>query len=469
MKGMLAIDMGATSIRGILGYIEDGTLKTKEIMRFSHDRIKVNGRSHWDFDKIMKNIENTILEYGNDIGSIGVDTWGVDFGILDVCGNLIENPISYRDSKHLLGFNYAQEVTNLEDIFMNSGNQIMSINTLFQLLTLQREYNSEYKKIDKLLMMPDLINYFLCGKMYAEETITSTGQMYDIGKKEFSEEILNKFKIDKKIFPKIITQGEIIGSLKDSKIESLRKYDIPVISVASHDTASAILMTQAYENPEDTLFLSCGTWSLIGCITQKPVINQLAYRDNLTNEVGYKGSNMFFTNLTGLYLIEKLKTELEKKYNKKIDFKEITEFVENHQDINITFDVAKGIFGADEYDIIAEIDKEIGKKLDNDFDYFVVIYKSLVKKYEETIKKIEKITGRKFKKLHIIGGGAKSTILCQMIANATKLGVVVGPFEATAYGNIVIQAIALGTVPNLKTGLEVVARSEKLLEYKPEN
>lgn len=468
MKKSLAFDMGATSIRGILGYVENGQLKTEEVLRFSHERIKEDGRSRWDWKKIIGNIVNTIIKYKDEIESIGIDTWGVDFGVIDKEGNLLENPISYRDAKNAIGYENAQKVMSLKEIFMNTGNQIMSINTLFQLLTLKEVSEDNYSKIDKLLMMPDLINYFLTGERYAEATIASTTQLFDLAERKISNKILEKFEINKNIFPPVIEPGNIVGNLKNSRIEELRELDIPVISVASHDTASAALLTQAYTDPK-CMFLSCGTWSLIGCVTDKPVITEEAYDNSLTNETGYRDSNMFFTNITGLYLVEKLKEQLENRYSRKIPFEEITEYVKSNLTVATYIDVALPVFQQDEFDIISEIDNVTKEHQENDFDYFVIIYKSLTKKYNETINYIKSITKRGFDRLHIIGGGAKSTVLCQMIADETGLDVVVGPFEATAYGNILIQKIAQKEIASLEEGFKIIANTAQLYNYKAKN
>lgn len=463
MKYSLALDLGATSIRGILGYIEDGKLKIEEILRFSHERIKEDGRSRWDWNKIIKNIEETILKYGNNLASIGVDTWGVDFGILDNNGELLEKPVSYRDEYNITGFKAAQQNLSLHDIFMHTGNQIMPINTLFQLLALKEE-NRNYKNISTVLMMPDLINYYLTGNKFSEITIASTTQLFELENNKFSEKILDTYSINKNIFPEIITPGKIIGSTKNSKLKSIRKFDIPIISTASHDTASAVLLTKAYTD-NDTLFLSCGTWSLIGCLSDKPIITDQAFKNSLTNETGYNSSNMFFKNITGLYIFEKLKAQLEKKYKRDISFEEITEHVKNCN-IEDTFDVEKDIFQVDEFDVIKEINKIIKKELTNDFDYFKIVYKSLVKKYKETVKQISEILKKDFKCLHIIGGGAKSTFLCKMIADNLAIDVIAGPFEATAYGNLLVQKIALNEIKTLNEGFDLITKTTEITEFK---
>lgn len=465
MKYSLAFDLGATSIRGILGYVEDGKLKTEEILRFSHERIKENGRSRWDWNKIIKNIEETILKYGDSLSSIGVDTWGVDFGILDKDGELLENPVSYRDGYNMVGFEKAQESLSLKDIFMKTGNQIMSINTLFQILALKEE-NRNYKDIKTVLMMPDLINYFLTGKSYAEMTIASTTQLFELENKRYSSEILKRYGIEESIFPEVIEPGKIVGSTKNSKLESLRKFDIPVISIVSHDTASAVLLTKAYTDSE-TLFLSCGTWSLIGCLSEKPIITEEAFEDSLTNETGYNCSNMFFKNITGLYIVEKLKEQLEKKLGTEISFDEITDYVSSC-DVDKVVDVENEVFQQDEFNVIEEIEKIIEIPLDNDFDYFKVVYLSLVEKYKKTIEQISQVMNKRFKNLHIIGGGAKSKLLCQMIADSTKLDITAGPFEATAYGNLLIQKITLNEVKSLEEGFNIIEKSSEVYKYQAE-
>lgn len=351
MKCSLAFDMGATSIRGILGYVENGKLVTEEILRFSHDRVKIDERSRWDWEKIINNISETIFKYKDKIESVGIDTWGVDFGILDIHGNLIENPISYRDPKNVIGYETAQKKMSLENIFMATGNQIMSINTLFQILALKSQNEKSYEKIDKILMIPDLVNFILCGKKYSEATISSTSQLFNLEKNEFSNEILEKFNIPSNFFAPVIEQGDILGTLKESKIEKLRELNIPVISVASHDTASAALLTKAFTDSE-SLFLSCGTWSLIGCVTEKPIITKEAFKNSLTNETGYGNSNMFFTNITGLYLLEKLKLQLEEKEQREISFEEINNYIKSNEKKIPYIDVGLPVFQGDEFDVI---------------------------------------------------------------------------------------------------------------------
>ena len=467
----LAFDFGATSIRAILGAVENGRFVTTEVMRMSHQRVTEDGRSRWEWDKIVNKVVETIKAHAHEISSIAVNTWGVDFGVVGEDGKLLVNPISYRDARHNEGFEYAQETLSQEQIFMATGNQIMSINSLFQLLVLKKDSAqgcTTYNKINKLLMLPDLLNYLLTGQQRAELTIASTSQLLDLRTKKFAEPILQAYGIKESIFAPIVYPTEVVGSIKDSLIPELRELnkDIKVIACASHDTASAVLLTEAYTD-RDTAFLSCGTWSLIGGLTGEPVISKEAFARDLTNETGFAGSNMFFKNITGLYILEMLKNQLEAKRGAKIPFDEITAYVENCP-VDQFVDVGAEVFAQNEFDVKEAINSLLGTKFENDFDYFKVIYLSLAKKYHATLQDIETILQKKFKKLHMIGGGTQSKFLCQLVSNVTGLEVIAGPMEATAYGNLLAQKIALKEFDSLEQGRKVILDSSEFKVYHPQ-
>ena len=461
MNKVLAFDMGATSIRGIVGYIEGEKLITEEVMRMSHSIKNKNGRLYWDFDTILNKIADTIIE-NKDVSCIGIDTWGVDFGVLDRNGELIDTPFSYRDEKYSIGREVAKEKMSELEIFKNSGNQIMTINTVFQLLTLKKLNPDIYEKADKMLMMPDLIFYMLTGKKIGEETIWSTTGLYDMGQRKVSDTIFEKLELKKSLVPEIVKATEAVGSTRDSKIEALRSLNIDVIPVCTHDTASALLMTDSFLD-EDSMFLSCGTWSLIGSVVDKCIINDKAYKNNLTNELGFDSKPMFFKNITGLYLLEKYKSQLEKKLDRKISFDEISDYVKC-LDRNLTLiDMDAEVFARESIDVKTEIDKFIennGDKIpQDDFDYFAIIYESMVDKYIEVKSDIEKILNKSFKKIHIIGGGAKSSVLTSMIADKMGVDVKAGPYESSALGNILLSLLHLKEVKDLKSGIELILGS----------
>ena len=461
MNKVLAFDMGATSIRGIVGYIADGKLITEEVMRMSHSIKNKEGRLYWDFDAILDKIVNTIIE-NKDVSCIGIDTWGVDFGMIDKDGELIDTPFSYRDEKYSIGREEAKSKISELEIFKNSGNQIMTINTVFQLLTLKKLNPDIYEKADKLLMMPDLIFYMLTGKKVGEETIWSTTGLYDMGKKKVSDTIFEKLELKKSLVPEIVKATEVVGNTKDSRIEVLKSLNIDVIPVCTHDTASALLMTDSFLD-EDSMFLSCGTWSLIGSAVDKCIITDEAYENNLTNELGFDSKPMFFKNITGLYLLEKYKSQLEKKLGRKISFDEISAYVNGLDKKLPTIDMDAEVFARESIDVKTEIDRFIenngGNIPEDDFDYFAVIYESMVAKYMEVKADIEKILNKSFKKIHIIGGGAKSSVLTSMIANKMGVDVKAGPYESSALGNILLSLLHLNEVNDLKSGIELILGS----------
>ena len=461
MNKVLAFDMGATSIRGIVGYIADGKLITEEVMRMSHSIKNKDGRLYWDFDAILDKIVNTIIE-NKDVSCIGIDTWGVDFGMIDKDGELIDTPFSYRDEKYSIGREEAKSKISELEIFKNSGNQIMTINTVFQLLTLKKLNPDIYEKADKLLMMPDLIFYMLTGKKVGEETIWSTTGLYDMGKKKVSDTIFEKLELKKSLVPEIVKATEAVGNTRNSRIEVLKSLNIDVIPVCTHDTASALLMTDSFLD-EDSMFLSCGTWSLIGSAVDKCIITDEAYENNLTNELGFDSKPMFFKNITGLYLLEKYKSQLEKKLGRKISFDEISAYVNGLDKKLPTIDMDAEVFARESIDVKTEIDKFVEnnkeKVPEDDFDYFAVIYESMVNKYIEVKTDIEKILHKNFKRIHIIGGGAKSSVLTSMIANKMGVAVKAGPYESSALGNILLSLLHLKEVKDLKTGIELILGS----------
>ena len=461
MNKVLAFDMGATSIRGIVGYIADGKLITEEVMRMSHSIKNKDGRLYWDFDAILDKIVNTIIE-NKDVSCIGIDTWGVDFGMIDKDGELIDTPFSYRDEKYSIGREEAKSKISELEIFKNSGNQIMTINTVFQLLTLKKLNPDIYEKADKLLMMPDLIFYMLTGKKVGEETIWSTTGLYDMGKKKVSDIIFEKLELKKSLVPEIVKATEVVGNTKDSRIEVLKSLNIDVIPVCTHDTASALLMTDSFLD-EDSMFLSCGTWSLIGSAVDECIITDEAYENNLTNELGFDSKPMFFKNITGLYLLEKYKSQLEKKLGRKISFDEISAYVNGLDKKLPTIDMDAEVFAKESIDVKTEIDKFVEnnkeKVPEDDFDYFAVIYESMVNKYIEVKTDIEKILHKNFKRIHIIGGGAKSSVLTSMIANKMGVALKAGPYESSALGNILLSLLHMKEVKDLKTGIELILGS----------
>ena len=467
MKKVLAFDMGATSIRGIVGYIENAKFCTKEVMRMSHKIQKIDGRLYWDWEGIAKKIEETVLE-NPDVSTIGIESWGVDFGLIDQEGKLLQAPYSYRDEKFSVGREEAKALMEEFELFQNSGNQIMTINTVYQLLSLKKINPEIYEKADKLLMIPDLLFYLLTGEKIGEESIWSTTGLYDLTKKTVSEHLFSKLQLRQNLVPKIVRAGEWKGNTKNAKLERLRNLSIDVIPVCGHDTASALLMID--RNEEDaSLFLSCGTWSLIGAPVERAIVHREAYEKNLTNELSYQSETLFFKNITGLYLLEKYKAELEEKLERKISFSEISKFVKQDRENKAIIDMDAEIFGREGIQVKQEIDSFIvahgGKVPKEDFAYFTVIYESMVEKYREVKEDIEKILGRKFTKIHMIGGGARSEVLAEKNAQKLQVKVKAGPYESSALGNILLCLVHEKEVASIEEGRRLIYEASELKEY----
>ena len=469
MNKVLAIDMGATSIRGILGYVENGNLKIEEVMRLSHEIIEKDGRRYWQWDKLIDTIVDTINQQ-TDLTSVACDTWGVDFGILDSDGQLIDTPVSYRDSLHTEGFNKVKEQIDLFELYQLTGNQIMSINSLFQYMALKMFNIENYEKIDTILMTPDLINYLLTGNKYSEKTIASTSQMFDLKNGCWRIDLLDELDLKSDVFAPVINNGEYIGTTKDTLLPNLTNKDLKVYSIASHDTASAVSVTRAFFDP-DCLFLSSGTWSLIGGLTDEPVLTKEAFDSDLTNETGFQGQNMFFKNITGLYLFEKLRDELAVRDGKRMTHKEADGMTVEAKPFNYFMNIAE--YDLDNLSVIDSIQEYIEKtnqtQPETTGELLRGIYESLVFGYMKTVKDIERISGQTFQRVQIIGGGSKIGFLNQMIADGLNKEVVAGPDEASAIGNIVGQLLALGEWDSIEDAYNAVAKSFEYRTFTPQN
>lgn len=447
IKKVLAIDMGATSIRGIIGYRKNDQIEQELVFRLKHKPIQRDNRLYWDWDSIISSIKHCIIENHDKIDSIAIDTWGVDFGILS--NEEMKSPISYRDENHTKGMVSILEKVDREILYRETGNQIMPINTLFQLETYRLMDSEGYENIDKILMVPDFINYLLTGKMYGEKTICSTTQMFDMHRLDWNYDLMEKLGIDKSMFPPMIDNFTVIGSTRDSLIEELRSFDIPVISIASHDTASAIYAAGAYEDPE-TLFLSSGTWLLFGCVTDSPIVTDESYRLNMTNEIGCNNKNILLKNITGLFLIEQLKSDLEKINNRTYTYDEITSIVEDTESGLAKVDVDSSELAKINDNFIEVLEQDLLENnqqiYENKEVYFRIIYESLALKLQETQHEIETILDKKFKKIEIFGGGAQSKIFIDILHDILKMEIVVGEIEAASAGNVKAQLQALENV-----------------------
>lgn len=465
-KKFLAIDLGAESGRGVVGIFDGKKLNLEEIHRFPNTTSSILGSLHWNvlylFEEMKKALKIYSKKYGSDLDGIGINSWGVDFVLLDKNGKILSNPYHYRDKRTNGMVESVFKKVSRGKIFELTGIQFMQINTLYQLFAMKE--SAVLKVADKFLMIADLFNYFFTGKKLQEFSLATTSQMYNPRKKSWSKELLKKLGLPCSILPEIIQSGKIIGNILPEIEKEIGLRNVPVITVAAHDTASAVAAVP--DLTEGHAYLSSGTWMLLGVELKKPLIDKEVLKENFTNEGGVENTFRFLKNITGLWLIQQCK----KKWN--IEYAVINEFAKDAKPFSAFVDPDASYF-LNPLDMEEQIVKYWKKTKQNagisKENIARCIFESLSLKCRFVIEKIERLTAKRIKVLHIIGGGCKNKFLCQCISNAAKIPVIAGPVEATAIGNILMQAKAKGLISSVCEGRELVKNSFNLITYKPKN
>jgi rhamnulokinase len=469
----LALDLGAGSGRAIVGYFDDGKICLDEVLRFENKPVKLNNTIYWDFLALFDNIKKGIAlaqRKGYNLKGIGVDTWGVDFGLLDKTGNLIANPVSYRDSRTGGMSVEAFKTVSKEEMYGVSGIQLMEINTLFQLLSLKKSNDLSFQIADKLLFTPDLINYFLTGKPANEYTIASTSQLLNAQARSWDKSLFQALNLPMQFMEKIVQPGELLGSLTPEIAEETGAVQAKVFVVGSHDTASAIGAIPA--DGENWAFLSSGTWSLLGVLTDNPILTRQALENNFTNEGGIDNKILFMRNITGLWLLQRLIAEWEREEGAKqsydillADAEKTTPFQSIVDSDDVLFSNPPKMSAA-----IQAYCKNTNQPIPNTKGELVrCVLESLAIKYHFVMRKLSECSGKKIEKLYVVGGGSRNTLLNRFIADALNMEVVVALTEATAIGNIMQQAIADKTVADWSEGHEIIKNSFNFTPFKPNN
>ena len=467
---MLAIDLGASSGRGIVGSFDGNKLTLRENHRFSNDPVIVNGRMYWDilriFHEIKQSITKTVLEKDN-VASIGIDTWGVDYALIDRYGKMLANPTHYRDTRTEDIADYVNGILPLDELYQRGGIQCLNFNTIFQLAAEMRDDPDVFNRAERLLNIPDLLNYFLTGNMANEYTILSTGALLDAKKRDYAFDLIEKLGIPKKLFGEIVQPGYKVGKLLPQVLSETGKTNADVITVASHDTASAVIAVPTQE--EDFIYISSGTWSLMGTELKDPLINDRSQALNLTNEGGAMGSIRFLKNIMGLWLIQESRRQWRREGNE-YSFAQMEAWAKECKPLQCFIDPDDSSFATpgNMPEKVREFCRKTGQHVPESVGEVVrCIYESLSLKYRQTAESIETLMGRKAKVIHVVGGGTKDHFLSQMTADACGIPVAAGPEEATAIGNLMMQAIAAGEVANLKEARQIVAASFDLKHYEP--
>ena len=469
----IAVDLGAESGRVMLGTITDGRLGLEEVHRFSNGPVEQRDTLRWDFDRLLSEIKTGIGaaagKAGGQVLGIGVDTWGVDFGLIDADGQLIEAPYHYRDSRTNGMMDAAFESMPKRDVYQNTGIQFMQLNSLYQLFAMRRANSNVLAQADKLIFMADLFSYFLCGKAFGEYTLASTSQMMDMTTGQWSAPIFDKLGLPMSIMPEVTRPGTVVGELTDAAAQEIGCGKIPVIAVGSHDTASAVLGVPAGSG--NWAYLSSGTWSLMGVELPEAIVDDKTFQYEFTNEGGVENTIRLLKNIMGLWLVQECKRQWEREgqdlsYGKLASMATEAKPFFGHVNCDSSEFLAPG-------DMPARINKhltETGQKPTDDKGQMVrLVLESLALKYRSTLEAIEDVTGRTIDVLHIVGGGIQNELLCQFAANAIGKPVITGPIEATASGNILMQAIATGHIQSIAEARQVVHNSFDMKEYKPED
>ncbi len=465
-RNVLALDFGASSGRAVLVSYNEETISLQEVHRFENVPLERDGKIYWDLPRLMQNLEigmqkaYAIAPYD----SIGIDTWGVDYGMLDASGNLIENPRHYRDERSVGYSKQIVDVISSESLYARTGTQIMDINTLFQLMS-QRDHEG-FDGCETLLLMPDLMAYLLTGTISAERSIASTTQMLSVETGDWDRELLEMLQIPTRIFPPIVESGSKKGVLSATLQEKLGLPAIPVTAVCGHDTQCASFAAPAKR--ENHIFLSCGTWSLFGTVCDTPVVTKRAMQSELSNEIGYGGNVTFLKNIVGLWLIQESRRAYAKQ-GKCYSFSEIESMARDAKnDSYINPDDPRFTPPGDIPARIQAYCRETNQPVpETDDAIFRCIYESLAMRYCKTLSEIELCTGKHYPVIHMIGGGTKDAFLCQLTADACGCPVTAGPVEATVFGNAAIQLLAIGAIRTLEEAHDKIAASEKIQTYTP--
>src|SRR5919107_78397 len=464
----LAVDLGAESGRVVLGRFDGGRVSLEEVHRFPNTAVKLPDGLHWDILRILSEIKEGLAKAAREVRveGVGLDSWGGDFALLDREGALVSNPYHHRDPRTEEMLARALEKMPKEEIYETTGIQFMRINTLYQLLAIQDSPLLEVA--DTLLLVPDLMNYWLTGEKACEFTNATTTQLYDLEAEGWAEDLLQKLSLPVDVFPKIVPPATELGPLLPEVAEEVGLgAQLPVIAVASHDTASAVVAVPA--EGESFAYVSSGTWSLVGVETPEPVVTQEAMEANFTNEGGFEGRTRFLKNVMGLWLLQECR-RIWAQEGQESSYEELTRLAEEAPASGPLVDPDHPSFLApgDMPSRIRRFCEATDQRPPEELGQIArCIFESLALKYRWVVAQAGGIAGQNLEVVHVVGGGSQNSLLCQLTADATRLPILAGPVEATALGNVMVQAYARGYVGSLEEIRAVVRRSTDINRYTP--
>jgi rhamnulokinase len=455
----LAVDLGAESGRVIAVQFDGERLHLEELHRFPNTTVTINNTLHWDFLRLWQDIQ-TGIEKGKVLNpaSIGVDAWGVDFGLLDSQGSLIGNPVHYRDGRTTNMMEAAFAKVPKADIFTQTGIQFMPINTLYQILSLVESQSPQLQIAETFLTAPDLLNYLLTGAKVSEFSNATTTQLFNPTTGDWAREVMAKLDIPGHIFPEIVQPGTRLGNYQG----------IPVIAPACHDTGSAVAAVPT--RTEDFAYISSGTWSLVGLEVERPILTADALDANVTNEGGVYGTYRLLKNVMGLWILQQCRATWNAA-GKDYSYGRLVELAGKDQPRTAVFNPNNPIFlsPGDHPQHIRSYCRQTNQPVPETPGTVVrCVLKSLALAYREVLEQVTAVANRQVSVIHVVGGGSQNDLLNQMTANATGLPVIAGPVEATVLGNALVQFIALGEIGSLEQGRQIIANSGELKQYQPQ-
>jgi rhamnulokinase len=473
MAKFLAFDLGAESGRAVVGHLETKGLHLEEIHRFPNGPVRVTNSLHWDVLRLWNEIQHGLglaaSAYGSQLRSVGVDAWGVDFGLLAADDTLLGNPYHYRDRRTDGMMERAFRVVPRAEIYEQTGIQFMQINSLYQLLAMAQADSPLLEAAHLFLNMPDLFNFWLCGHKASEFTIATTSQCYDPRAGDWARDMVERLGIPSRIFGEIVAPGTTLGILRRSVCEETGSAAIPVVASAGHDTAAAVAAVPAAA--ADYIYLSSGTWSLIGVETKGPVITEQSLAYDFTNEGGVNGTFRLLKNVMGLWLVQECRREWARG-GTSYSYDELTQMASAAPAFGALVAVNNERFlpPGGMVSRIQTFCRATGQVVpDTPGEVVRCILESLALEYRWVAERLDELIARPLPTIHIIGGGSRNRLLNQFAANATGRAVVAGPVEATAIGNLLVQAIALGHLADLSEARAMVRRSFKVESYEPKD
>lgn len=469
MRHYLAFDLGAESGRAMLGSISDRRLVLEELHRFPNIPVRLPTGLYWDTLRLFQEIVQGLMLAGRErklrLEGVGLDTWGVDFALLGADGALVDNPRHYRDARNNGMLEKTFAVVPREEIFAQTGLQFMQLNTLYQLHAMKLARSPALEVARTFLMMPDLFNYFLTGVMRTELTDVSTTQMYNPLKKRWAFELLEALSLPTDIFPEIVPPGTLLGPLLPHVAEQTGAGAVPVYATCCHDTASAVAAVPA--EGDDWCYISSGTWSLMGVELSEPVINPRSLELNFTNEIGAEGRIRFLKNIAGMWLLQECRRAWALE-GREYGYEELARMAAGAPPFTAIINPDAFLEPGRMPEKIAQFCRDTGQPAPPDEAAMCrTILESLALRYRQVLESLESLLGRRLARIHIVGGGSRNQVLNQFAADAAGRPVIAGPSEATAAGNVIMQAIGSGLLSGVRQARQLIRESFPLAVFEP--